>query len=102
VHSSPAPGPFHYARGHPGALTKAGLLVYLVELFLQLCDLLSQVPLERFIGNQQYELPILHDLHFQLYALVLVTHDSIPTSILGRRNRVFVQRYFVACRLARG
>jgi hypothetical protein len=59
-----------------------------VELFLQLCDLLSQVPLERFIGNQQYELPILHDLHFQLYALVLVTHDSIPTSILGRRNRV--------------
>jgi hypothetical protein len=68
-------------RARPRAgrgVTEATSLVYLAELLFEFGDLLAQVPLERLIVNQQQELPILHDLHFQFYALVLLTHDSIP------------------------
>jgi len=86
------------------SVTEATSLVYLAELFFQFDDLLAQVPLERLIVNQQQELPILHDLHFQFYALVLLTHHGIPTSFLLRRwNRKIVQRYlFWRLKLGRG
>ncbi|MGY2905750.1 hypothetical protein [Bradyrhizobium sp. URHC0002] len=58
----------------------AALLVDLAELPFKFGDLFSRYPFEGIVGNQQYELPILHDLRFQFHALVFVTHDIIPTS----------------------
>ena len=81
------------ARGRISWQTVAALLVDLADPLFEFHDLFFGGLLKRFIGNQQYKLPILHDLHFQVYALVFHTHDSISNFFLiRRRNWDFVHR----------
>ena len=76
-------------------------LVNLAELSFHVSDLGIQFLLKQFIGDPVQKLPVLHDPHFQFYALIFVAHSGIPTSFfISRRNRNFVQREAGALRHA--
>jgi hypothetical protein len=52
------------------------LLVYLAQLLFKFGDLFLRGHSELFVLDKQKEVPILHDLHFEAYTFVIVSHGS--------------------------